>query len=260
MYMIGGRDNGVTITDNVAFDFKTNQWVTGLASLPTPRGGFASAVVGDEILVIGGEAKHPNLVFGDVEAYDTVSDTWRTLAPMPTPVQGIQAVVWHGGVYIAAGGTTADDTSPTDVQEVLFPTSARPDAMIQLDGDASLLGSDTYDPAPGPTRSTSSTVGQQVVFRIGIQNDASVADRILVTAPGGSSSFDVTYLLDGVDVTASVTGSGLLLPTLGPGRSATLTLDVDATAPASSGSWTVAASSKRVPAIDDHVTAAVSVP
>ena len=76
------------------------------------------AVLGDEILVIGGEGG--GSVFGEVEAYDTTSNTWRELAPMPTPRHGIQAAVCNGGVYIAAGGTAQGGNKPTTVHQVFF--------------------------------------------------------------------------------------------------------------------------------------------
>ena len=66
------------------------------------RGGFAAAVVGDEILVIGGEGG--GNTYGTVEAYDPAANAWRTLSPMPTPRHGVQAAVCNGGVYLAAGG------------------------------------------------------------------------------------------------------------------------------------------------------------
>lgn len=117
-YAIGGR-NTVRIGANDVFDFSTGQWTAGLAPLPTLRGGFATAVVGEEILVIGGEGG--GATFDDVEAYDPQTNTWRTLAPMPTARHGLQAVVWRGGVYIAAGGTQQGGGGATGVHEVFFP-------------------------------------------------------------------------------------------------------------------------------------------
>jgi hypothetical protein len=56
-----------------------------------------------------------------VEAYVATRDRWRTYAPMPTARHGIGAVVWRGGVYVAAGGAAPKNVQPTDVHEVLFP-------------------------------------------------------------------------------------------------------------------------------------------
>ena len=84
LYAIGGRDSDVdaNIGDNDAYDLIRGRWVAGLAPLPTPRGGYASALVGDEILVFGGEA--PDRVFAEVEAYDVRTNTWRAWSRCPS--------------------------------------------------------------------------------------------------------------------------------------------------------------------------------
>jgi hypothetical protein len=40
---------------------------------------------------------------------------------MPTARHGIQAVVWHGKVFIADGGMVPTRGAPTNVQEVFSP-------------------------------------------------------------------------------------------------------------------------------------------
>ncbi|MDP8911655.1 MAG: hypothetical protein M3M94_06285, partial [Actinomycetota bacterium] len=125
-WAIGGRNTDVNAmtTANDAFDFAAGKWQTGFAALPTARGGFAATVLGSEILVIGGEGG--GKVFNTVEAYDPVSNTWRSLTPMPTARHGIQAAACNGGLYIAAGGAVQGGSTPTDAHEVFFlngPTS-----------------------------------------------------------------------------------------------------------------------------------------
>ena len=117
-YAIGGRatDVDATMSHSDAYDFSRQRWVAGLAPLPTPRGGYASAVVDDEIVIFGGEAS--DRVFAEVEAYDTGTDTWRVLDPMPVPRHGIQAIACSGDVYIAAGGEMPFGDAPSDVNSV----------------------------------------------------------------------------------------------------------------------------------------------
>jgi Kelch motif protein len=126
LYAIGGRQGelGTELVENDAYDFASGSWTAGLAPLPTPRGGFAAAAVGHEIVVIGGEVAEGAL--DTVEAYDTQTDTWRTLDPMPTARHGIQAAVCNGGVYIAAGGLSAGGGSPTAAHEVYFAHGPSP--------------------------------------------------------------------------------------------------------------------------------------
>jgi N-acetylneuraminic acid mutarotase len=122
-YAIGGRQSAIdaTTTVNQAFDIGTGSWVTGLAPLPTARGGFATAALGTEVVIIGGEGA--GMAYNTVEAYNTSTDTWRALAPMPTARHGIQAATCNGGIYVAAGGTIQGGGGATNVHEVFFPGS-----------------------------------------------------------------------------------------------------------------------------------------
>jgi N-acetylneuraminic acid mutarotase len=128
-YAIGGRNTTIdAITRKVdVYDLSNSTgaaWQTRDTALPTARAGFATAVLGRKILVIGGEGG--GNAYDTVEAYYTATNSWRTLEPLPTARHGIEAVVCDGGVYIAAGGTVQGGTNPTDAHEVFFlrePTS-----------------------------------------------------------------------------------------------------------------------------------------
>ncbi len=128
-YAIGGRDTTIdAITRKVdVYDLSdptAHAWRTPSTALPTARAGFATAVLGRKILVVGGEGG--DKAYDTVEAYYTAANSWSTLKPMPTARHGIQAVVCDGGVYIAAGGEIQGGSNPTDAHEVFFlgePTS-----------------------------------------------------------------------------------------------------------------------------------------
>jgi N-acetylneuraminic acid mutarotase len=123
-YAIGGRRSDqsldATTAVNDAFDFTTNTWVTGLAPLPTPRGGFAVGAIGTKITVIGGEGG--NQAWTTVETYDTASNAWTTGTPMPTARHGIEGAVCNGGIYIADGGTVEGSGGATNVNQAYFPS------------------------------------------------------------------------------------------------------------------------------------------
>ena len=126
-YAIGGRAGAINATSPTVdlYDLGTGAggaWQTPNTELPTPRGGFAAAALGREILVIGGEGN--GLTYNTVEAYDTVANSWRELAPMPTARHGIQAAVCDGGVYVAAGGTRQGGGGATNRHEAFFPNGA----------------------------------------------------------------------------------------------------------------------------------------
>ena len=127
-YAIGGRDTKIdSITaENDAFDFRLGTWVSDLSPMPTPRAGYASAVVGNEIVVLGGEG--PSRTFAEVEAYKPSTNTWRALDPMPDPRHGIQAVACGGDIYVAAGGLKPYGDAPSNLNSVLVtrPTNRCP--------------------------------------------------------------------------------------------------------------------------------------
>jgi hypothetical protein len=198
-YAIGGRNMAIdaTTTANDAFDFAANAWQTGRAPLPTARGGFAAAALGNEILVIGGEGG--GTTFHTVEAYNTVTDTWRTLAPMPTARHGIQAAVCNGGVYIADGGLTQGGGNPTDVHEVFF-----------LNGPTTCTGAaDTTPPTVGAVTpaagATGVVAGTNVTAAFSEAMDSSTIGSstfTLVKQGGGAVAAAVTY--DPASMTATL--------------------------------------------------------
>ncbi|MBW3578433.1 MAG: choice-of-anchor D domain-containing protein [Actinobacteria bacterium] len=147
-YAIGGRDTAIDATTaaNDAYAIATRNWSTDLAPLPTARGGFGAAVLGTEILVIGGEGG--GRTHDTVEAYDTGTDSWRTLPPMPTPRHGIQAAECNGAIYVAAGGTVQGGSGPSDVHEMFLPSGATPCATATVGFGKSLLAGAT---SPRPT-------------------------------------------------------------------------------------------------------------
>ncbi len=117
-YAVGGRDAKIDATNAFvdAFDLETRTWTILATELPTERGGYASAVLGNEILIFGGEGGG---TFDTVEAFKPQTNSWRALEPMPTARHGIQAAVCEGGVYIAAGGTK-QGVGPSTVHEAFF--------------------------------------------------------------------------------------------------------------------------------------------
>jgi glucose/arabinose dehydrogenase len=127
LYAIGGRDTGVDafVAETDVLDLRTGRWRTGGAPIPTPRGGYGSAVVDGQIVVLGGEA--PDRVFAEVEAYDPQTDTWRALEPMAAPRHGIQAIACRGDLYVAAGGAAPYGEEPTTTHAVrVDPTDRCP--------------------------------------------------------------------------------------------------------------------------------------
>jgi N-acetylneuraminic acid mutarotase len=134
LYVAGGRDGSdpsifnATIAEVDVYDFATGQWATlpTSANLPTPRAGTTTAVLGSEIIVIGGESPLQGEAHAQVEAFDTRSQTWRTLAPLQQGRHGTQVAVCNEGLYIVAGSANRGGGPEITQLEQFFFGEARP--------------------------------------------------------------------------------------------------------------------------------------
>ena len=111
LYVIGGRLLGDGIDrpvdealsnfdDNEMYDPVTNTW-TKLLQMPTKRSGLASATVGNDIYVLGGQSVKGT--FNTNEKYNTKNNTWTTEPPLPTPRLGLRAVADNNTIYVFGG-------------------------------------------------------------------------------------------------------------------------------------------------------------
>jgi N-acetylneuraminic acid mutarotase len=107
-YVIGGREFDIKSFHNTTFALDLNnptEWKE-MAQMPTARGSLACTGLDTTIYCFGGEgdAFNENEIFAQVEAYDTVDDTWSTLMPMEVPRHGTGAVALGGRIWIPGGG------------------------------------------------------------------------------------------------------------------------------------------------------------
>jgi N-acetylneuraminic acid mutarotase len=104
IHVIGGRtdDRDDNVGDHDIYDPKTNSWSAG-PPLPTPRSGGQSAVVGNLIVVYGGE--NSKKTFDEVEAYDLDRDAWITFARAPTGLHASSGATIGKTVYFPGGST-----------------------------------------------------------------------------------------------------------------------------------------------------------
>jgi N-acetylneuraminic acid mutarotase len=128
LYAVGGRQGAfeTEVAATEALDLKTMKWRTGLARIPTLRAGFATAAIDGEIVTVGGEG--PAGVYDQVEAYDTATNSWRSLAASPLPRHGVQGVGFGGGLWVAGGGTDLL-VGATAALDVFYP-GARPQPAL----------------------------------------------------------------------------------------------------------------------------------
>jgi N-acetylneuraminic acid mutarotase len=111
LYVIGGRllGDGIprpvnealsSFNDNEMYDPVKNTW-TKLEPMPTKRSGLASAAVGSNIYVIGGQSV--NGTFSNNEKYNTKTNTWSSEPPLPTARLGLRAVAIDNSIYAIGG-------------------------------------------------------------------------------------------------------------------------------------------------------------
>lgn len=97
-----GQGMELTVAEVDRFDFETG-WSTLKNVLPTPRAGAATVVVGDGLIVIGGESSTQRAAHSEAERLDVSTGEWAPLPAMPQGRHGAQAAVLDDTVHIVSG-------------------------------------------------------------------------------------------------------------------------------------------------------------
>jgi N-acetylneuraminic acid mutarotase len=116
VYAIGGLD-GVNFDVVETFDPRSGRWATSLP-LPQPRAFAGAAGLGGLLYVAGGEVQLAADTFevtNSVVVYDPKTNTWRSVAPMPTIRQRLRLVA-SGRYLYAIGGFDLAGQSLTTVE------------------------------------------------------------------------------------------------------------------------------------------------
>jgi N-acetylneuraminic acid mutarotase len=123
VYAVGGTNGGFLNTLE-AYNPSTNVWAT-LAAMPTARDDLAAAAApchgasGTCLYAIGGW--NGAAVLATVEQYNPATNTWSTLAPMPTPRGGLAAAA--GAHVYAVGGYDNIGTALATLEQYNPPTN-----------------------------------------------------------------------------------------------------------------------------------------
>lgn len=120
VYIASGRAGAINgfRPATLEFDPLTNTYAQK-AQIPTPRGGVGGAVLAGRLFIFGGEgnpAAGTNGVFGEVEAFDPVANSWQAFTPLAIPRHGYGAATLDGRIYLPGGanrqgGGAVDDSS-----------------------------------------------------------------------------------------------------------------------------------------------------
>lgn len=250
-----------------AYDPSTSRW-QGVAALPTAREGMAT--VGDtgtdgngDIYVIGGWDAVGDGYLADNLRYDPSTDTWATMAPMPTPREYASAVVGSDGDIYVIGGM--DDTGALSTVEIYDPStnhwSTGPSlTTAEWGGTAAavknrvfLFGGydDTDAVALADTQvltiGGSSWGSDTAMPRVRYLGAAAVSQSLKVWVFGGIGGADGSSFLKAVDVFSSVDGTpptGTVSINSGAAATNAFTVSVAANATDPSGVSNILISSK----------------
>jgi N-acetylneuraminic acid mutarotase len=127
VYIIGGRFEGGAQSPQSAavevYDPATNSW-SARAAMPKPRGGLNAIAAYGCIHVFGGEGNATGHLgmHGDHDVYNPVTNTWTSLAHMPTPIHGVTGLAFLNGlIYLPGGGTALGGNSGSLIHQVYRP-------------------------------------------------------------------------------------------------------------------------------------------
>jgi large repetitive protein len=132
LYAAGGRNTSdpsifnATIPEVDVYNFSTGTWSTLPAgsNIPTQRGGTTNVVLGNEVVVIGGESGTQSVAHNQVQALNVTTNTWRSLPSLVTGRHGTQATLCNGSIYIAAGSGNQGGSPELGSMEVYTPVGA----------------------------------------------------------------------------------------------------------------------------------------
>lgn len=119
-----GEGMSLTVAHGDVYDIENKNWepVTDKTILPTERAGNAAFVWGDEVVVGSGESVAQVEAHSELEAYNTVTQEWRTWPPLLEGRHGSGFAIIEPYVYIASGsGNRGGGPELTSIERLKLP-------------------------------------------------------------------------------------------------------------------------------------------
>ncbi|NDK55802.1 malectin domain-containing carbohydrate-binding protein [Pontibacter fetidus] len=246
LYLAGGRRSSygtgetfsLTVPEVDVFDFATGTWQTlpAASNIPTPRAGTTTAVLGEEVIVIGGESVAQTQAHQEVEALNINNHTWRRLANLQQGRHGMQAIVNNNGIYVAAGSGQQGGEPELNTQEGFYMFAPSQPTGTALSAGSLVAPSALNFGASAGTKiiAIANNGTNQAVVVTGLTISGSSDFRLkeavafpFIVAPGASRNIEVNF-------TPQTTGEQFATLTLqhsGSGGSVTVALSGGETAP-----------------------------
>jgi N-acetylneuraminic acid mutarotase len=116
LYVTGGKNvEGGSLASVERYDPNLDTWSVAPA-MPLPRRGHCACAVGDAMYVLGGVEEtvgQSERSVGSVLRFDSKTQTWSEVAPMPAEPYFAGACVLGGAIYIVGGGNGINEATPT---------------------------------------------------------------------------------------------------------------------------------------------------
>ncbi len=207
---------------SAAYHPATNRW-TAFKADPVTRSAFAVAAgENGAILVVGGCCDSTGNVLGTAELYSPHANTWRAVAPLPTPRMSL-ALTFAGGKFYALGGSDSVGNVTAEVDafnpatnswtvEAPLPGVGRCDlgAVTGPDGRIYAIGGIEFNCNSGPGWEGLNTVD---AYTPATNSWTSVANLPADDGYVGRSAFGVTVGSDGrIYVIGGTEGSDCCAP------------------------------------------------
>lgn len=188
-WVMGGTsgEHAGRLTSTEIYDPTADSWTSG-PTLPFGRSAFRAIAVGDTIYIFGG-ASVEQAASDSVQALDTKTNQWRTLAPLPVPLVGHAVVELDGMIYVLGGSSQGTAVGAayaympaTNTWRTLAPLPTPRDnlAAAVLNGQIYALGGsvngaastvvEVYDPATGTWASGPALLGAMSDFDATVYN------------------------------------------------------------------------------------------
>lgn len=189
LYVLGGLirahpgpGGGAATGSLQVYDPASDIWDASKMPMPTARTSFAGDVINNQILAVGG-SDNVSAVLAANERYDPATDTWTSLAPMPTVRAQLGAAAVGGKLYVFGGAST----TILDVLEVFSPNSA-PSALcgsVTVAANASCLADASIDAGSSDPDGDPVTLSQAPA---GPYSLGATSVTLTATDPSGASS------------------------------------------------------------------------
>lgn len=164
IYVIGGSEteiHGLNVVQ--AYDVQQDLWETNIASLNVARTNSAAVSYDGKIYVFGG--RDHNQMIAEVEMYDPDSSQWKVVSQLPTPREGLSAVVVDSLIWVIGGAALQGNIY--DIVECYNPVANNWDTLAQLnvprvasvagviDGEVYVFGGFSFSPLDSYEKYTS---------------------------------------------------------------------------------------------------------